>query len=158
MVHNAQGTTADASRSTMAQAPAEPNASTGANAPADSKPAGQSTNTDQMREAMDNIDAATASAVAIDLVRGNKERATQRVALETGLAPQQVDQVMQGLGAKVEQYKASAKEAADQAAKYTAAAMWAAFVAALIALVSAALGGWMGARNVHRVYDYDVVA
>lgn len=39
-----------------------------------------------------------------------------------------------------------------QAAHYMAALMWAAFVSAVVSLITAALGGWMGAHHVHRVY------
>jgi hypothetical protein len=111
----------------------------------------------QVRKAMDAIDKDTAAAIAIDLVRGNPEQAKARLAAETGMAKADVDQVMQGLQAKADQYKAQAKEAADKTAKYSAAAMWALFVSVLVSLISAAFGGWMGARNVHRVYDYEVV-
>ena len=37
-------------------------------------------------------------------------------------------------------------------ARYTAAAMWIIFLSSLIALVAAAIGGWMGAGHIHRVY------
>lgn len=39
-----------------------------------------------------------------------------------------------------------------QATHYLAAVMWVAFVSAVISLITAALGGWMGAHHVHRVY------
>jgi hypothetical protein len=39
-----------------------------------------------------------------------------------------------------------------QATHYVATIMWAAFVSAVISLITAALGGWMGAHHVHRVY------
>lgn len=39
-----------------------------------------------------------------------------------------------------------------QATHYMAAVMWAAFVSAVVSLITAALGGWMGAHHVHRVY------
>ena len=110
-----------------------------------------------VRKAMDSLDKETASAVAADLVRGNPEQAKARLAADTGLSKGDVDQVMQGLQQKTDEYKAKAKEAADKAAKYSAAAMWALFVGVLISLIAAAVGGWVGARNVHRVYDFEVV-
>ena len=39
-----------------------------------------------------------------------------------------------------------------QAAHYMAALMWTAFGAAVVSLIASALGGWMGAHHVHRVY------
>jgi len=109
----------------------------------------------QVRQAMDQVDKATTAAIAADLLRGNTERAKARLAAETSLEPGAVDQIMQGLTQKTDQYKAQAKQAADQAARYTSAAMWAIFVSCLIALVAAAIGGWVGANNVHRVYDLE---
>lgn len=49
---------------------------------------------------------------------------------------------------------ASATAAIDpiQATHYLARLMWAAFASAVVSLVTAALGGWMGAHHVHRVY------
>lgn len=44
--------------------------------------------------------------------------------------------------------------AVDQArlAHYVAAAMWTAFGSAVVSLIAAAIGGWLGAHHVHRVY------
>ena len=39
-----------------------------------------------------------------------------------------------------------------QAAHYLAAIMWTAFGSAVVSLITSALGGWMGAHHVHRVY------
>ena len=39
-----------------------------------------------------------------------------------------------------------------QATHYVAVIMWVAFVSAVVSLITAALGGWMGAHHVHRVY------
>jgi len=45
---------------------------------------------------------------------------------------------------------------AEAVAHYTAATMWVAFVSGLLALVTAALGGWLGARHVPHVYHLRV--
>ena len=39
-----------------------------------------------------------------------------------------------------------------QATHYMAALMWAGFASAVVSLIAAAVGGWMGAHHVHRVY------
>jgi len=41
---------------------------------------------------------------------------------------------------------------ATQTAHYLAAVMWTAFGSAVVSLITSALGGWMGAHHVHRVY------
>ena len=128
-----------------------PSASTGANAPAKGGDTGA--NAADVRKAMESIDKDTMAAVTADFVRGNTDQARARIAAETGLPQDRMDQVMQAVQQKTEQYKQQAKEAADKAAHYSAAAMWALFASVLLSMVAAGLGGWMGARNVHRVYD-----
>jgi hypothetical protein len=39
-----------------------------------------------------------------------------------------------------------------QARHYLAAVMWATFASAVVSLITAAVGGWMGASHIHRVY------
>lgn len=39
-----------------------------------------------------------------------------------------------------------------QTTHYVAAVMWAVFASAVVSLITASLGGWMGAHHVHRVY------
>lgn len=114
-------------------------------------------NPEELRRAMDRLDANAMASISADLARGNNERAKQRVAAESGLPQQEVDAVMKNLSVQAERYKAEAKEAADRAAKYTSAAMWAMFFSSLIALLAAAFGGWLGGGNVHRVYDVQPV-
>jgi hypothetical protein len=99
------------------------------------------------------IDGETTSAVAIDLLRGKTDDAKARVVADTGLQPAEADSVIQSLSPQIEKYKTEIKDAADQARRYTAAAMWAVFFSSLIALVAAAVGGWMGAGHIDRVYD-----
>lgn len=41
---------------------------------------------------------------------------------------------------------------ANAVAQYTVRVMWTAFGCAIVSLVTAAFGGWLGARHVHRVY------
>jgi hypothetical protein len=47
----------------------------------------------------------------------------------------------------------AAKARAERIAKYTAGAMWALFFSSIAGAFSAALGGWLGAGHLHRVYD-----
>jgi hypothetical protein len=148
MARSAQGGTATA-------ATQEGSASAGASKPA--AEGGAQVDSGQLRRAMDQIDAQTTASVAADLIRGNTDRAKTRLAAGTSLSRAEVDQVMQGMAQQVERAKGEAKEAADKAAKYSSAAMWAVFVSSLIGLLAAALGGWMGASNVSRVYDTDVL-
>jgi hypothetical protein len=127
----------------------------GASAPADQ--GGGQVNSAEMRKAMESIDAQTTASVAGELMRGNMDAAKSRLAAGTTLSRAEVDQVVQGMNQQVERAKAKAKEAADKAASYTSAAMWAMFISSIIALIAAALGGWMGGANMHRVWDTEIV-
>lgn len=50
-----------------------------------------------------------------------------------------------------------AKAKAERVAKYTAGALWALFFSSIAGAFAAALGGWLGAGHLHRVYDDDPV-
>lgn len=105
-----------------------------------------------VRRAADQLDRQTMAAVATALMKGNTENAKALLAANTSLSQAEIDQTVQGLSAQVEKYKADVQAAADAASRYTAAAMWIIFLSSLIALVSAAVGGWLGAGHIHRVY------
>jgi hypothetical protein len=105
------------------------------------------------RQAAGAIDAESRSAVALDLLRGRNDDAKSRLVASAGLQPSEADAVLQSVSPQVERLRGQIKEAAEQARRYTAAGMWAALLAGLISLVTAALGGWMGAGHIHRVHD-----
>jgi cobalamin biosynthesis Mg chelatase CobN len=105
-----------------------------------------------VRRAADQLDRQTMAAVAAALMKGNTENAKALLAANTSLSQAEIDQTVQGLSAQVDKYKADVQAAADAASRYTAAAMWIIFLSSLIALVAAAMGGWLGAGHVHRVY------
>jgi hypothetical protein len=96
------------------------------------------------------------SAVASALLRDKPDDAAARLAADTGLQPAEAAAVIKNVSPQVAKYKAEIKEAADQARRYTAAAMWAVFLSSFIALITAAIGGAVGARHIHRVHDRGV--
>jgi hypothetical protein len=131
-------------------APVAPAPAAGAATPA-SPPAAQASAVD-VRRAADQLDRQTMAAVATALMKGNTENAKALLAANTSMPPADIDQTLQDLSAQVDKYKADVQAAADAAARYTATAMWIIFFSSLIALVAAAIGGWLGARHIHRVY------
>ena len=92
------------------------------------------------------------AAVATALIKGNTENAKALLAANTSMSQADIDQTLQDLSAQVDKSKADVQAAADAAARYTATAMWIIFFSSLIALVAAAIGGWLGAGHIHRVY------
>jgi hypothetical protein len=85
-------------------------------------------------------------------MKGDTENAKALLAANTSLSQAEVDQTLQSVAAQVEKYKAEAQAAADRAARYTATAMWIVFISSLLAMIAAALGGWLGAGQIHRVH------
>jgi hypothetical protein len=105
-----------------------------------------------VRRAADQLDRQIMAAVATALVKGNTENAKVLLAANTSMSQAEIDQTLQGLSAQVDKYRADVQAAADAAARYGATAMWIIFASSLIALVAAAIGGWLGAGHIHRVY------
>lgn len=120
-------------------------------APAAAPPVAQASAAD-VRRAADELDRQSMHAVAAALMTGNTDNAKALLAANTSMSQAEIDQTIQGLSAQVDKYKADVQAAADKAARYTASAMWVIFLSSFIALVAAAVGGWLGAGHVHRVY------
>jgi hypothetical protein len=131
-------------------APATSATAAGAATPA-SPPVAQASAAD-VRRAADQLDRQTMAAVATALMKGNTENAKALLAANTSMSQADIDQTLQDLSVQVDKYKADVQAAADAAARYTATAMWIIFFSSLIALVAAAIGGWLGAGHIHRVY------
>jgi hypothetical protein len=132
----------------VAPAPGSP----GAGAATVNPPPSPQASAADVRRAADQLDRQTMSAVATALMKGNTENAKALLAADTSMSQAEIDQTLQGLSAQVDKYKADVQAAADAAARYVATAMWIIFLSSLIALVAAAVGGWLGAGHVHRVY------
>lgn len=69
-----------------------------------------------------------------------------------GVSTEAIDQNLPRLATEGNAASTQMKADADRAAHYTSMALWIAFIAGLLALITAAIGGKMGAGNVHRVY------
>jgi hypothetical protein len=72
--------------------------------------------------------------------------------LANGASSESIDQTLLRLATEASAANTNIRANADRAAHYTSMALWIAFIAGLLALITAAIGGRMGAGNVHRVY------
>jgi hypothetical protein len=133
-------------------APAPTTAAPGAGAVTTAPQASAQASAADVRRAADQLDRQTMAAVATALMKGNTENAKALLAANTSMSQAEIDQTLQGLSAQVDKYKVDVQAAADAAARYTATAMWIIFFSIFIALVAAAIGGWLGAGHIHRVY------
>jgi hypothetical protein len=134
--------------SPVAPATAAPGASS---TPAAQQSPGQPSAAD-VRHATEQLDRQSMGAVAAALMKGNTDNARALLAANTSMSQAEIDQILQGLSAQVDKYKADVQAAADATARYTASAMWIVFLSSLIALIAAAVGGWLGAGHIHRVH------
>lgn len=98
------------------------------------------------------LDGRTATAVTAALLANHAETAKALLAANTDMSPSDINATVQGLSPQVSEAQAHMKAAADKAAHYAAMAMWVLFLSIVLSLLAAALGGWLGASHVHRVY------
>lgn len=132
-----QAMAAPASASSTVQAPMEP--MTGAGMPMGSHGSGR-------------LDPHSAELVTAALLANHPDTAKAVLAANTNMSQADVDSTVQSMSAEVDQAKSNMKAAADKAAHMTAMAMWVLFISLLLSLIAAAIGGWLGASHVHRVY------
>ncbi len=112
----------------------------------------------QVNQAINQLDGGTLAGVAGRLLRGDTEGAKNLIVLNTNLSRADVDKVVNGLSAKVPQYKAEVEQRAQQAARYTAALLWVMFISGLVGLIAAIIGGASGAAGAAKAYRRGYVA
>ncbi|HET6552986.1 MAG TPA: hypothetical protein VFG49_05545 [Dyella sp.] len=92
------------------------------------------------------------SAIIGALLAGHTDAARTLLAAQTDMpmdtATARVNSWLPTVNAARDQIKSDA----DRVKHYAAAGMWALVLSALVGLLAAALGGWVGARQIHRVY------
>ena len=86
------------------------------------------------------------------LIAGHEDTASALLAAESGTSQSDAAASLARLAPETQAATRETKAAADAAAHYAAMTLWIAFISALLALIAAALGGWLGAGQVHRVY------
>lgn len=149
---------AEAQRPDAAEpAPAE---DTPATAAAPSTTAPPAASQQEIRRALDEIDADTLMAAARPILAGEPERAKDVLAVNTSLREREIDTVVDGVSQEMSQQIDEAKQQMDQAVEtastYAQAVTWTAFIAGALSLIVAIAGGWLGAGTVHRLYAVDV--
>lgn len=86
------------------------------------------------------------------LIAGHQDTASALLAAESDTSQADAAASLARLAPEIQAATREAKVTADKAAHYAAATLWIAFISAFLALIAAALGGWLGAGQVHRVY------
>ncbi|MGP1664942.1 MAG: hypothetical protein ACTS5I_03310 [Rhodanobacter sp.] len=97
-------------------------------------------------------DSRLAAPITAALIAGHDDTASALLAADRGVTQADMATSLAQLAPEIQAAKRDAKVAADTAAHYAAMTLWIAFISAFLALIAAALGGWLGANHVHRVY------
>lgn len=85
-------------------------------------------------------------------ILGNRMDTARALLMADGVSSGAIDQALPRLSNEAAAANTRLKASANEAARYTSIALWVVFLSGLLALLAAALGGWLGSDNVHRVY------
>ncbi len=85
-------------------------------------------------------------------ILGNRMDNARALLMADGVSTGTIDQVLPRLRNEAEAANTQLKADVNKAARYTSIALWVVFLSGLLALLAAAVGGWLGSDNVHRVY------
>jgi hypothetical protein len=114
----------------------------------------------EIRQALDEIDANTLVAAAQPIIAGEPERAKDVLAVNTNLSEREIDAIVEGVSGEMTQQIDEAKQqlnrTVETASTYAQAVSWTAFIAGALSLIVAIVGGWIGARTVREVYAPEV--
>ena len=97
-------------------------------------------------------DRAASDQVVAALLAGKDAVASDLLAADMSTTSASAAQIVNELAPRISAARDDAKATAEQAAHHAAAALWMFFISAFLALIAAALGGWLGAGHIHRVY------
>lgn len=106
----------------------------------------------EVRKAIEQLDAQALQAASIQLLQGNTEAAKAVLAVNTNLSKAEVDEIVEGIEQYVQQLQERIRQRMETVSDYSQAVLWTAFVSSLLGLIVAILGGWVGAGGVRHFY------
>lgn len=86
------------------------------------------------------------------ILAGQDDIAIALLAADTGTSQDSAAASLQKLTPEIGAARSESKMASDKAAHYLSLTLWIAFISGFLALLSSAVGGWLGAGRIHRVY------
>ncbi len=93
-----------------------------------------------------------AAPIVAAILAGQDDIAIALLAADTGTSQDAAAATLQKLTPEIGAARSESKLAADKAAHYLSLTLWVAFLSGFLALLSSAIGGWLGAGHIHRVY------
>jgi len=98
------------------------------------------------------VEPAVSDAVVGSLLAGRAGTAKGLLLAYTTDSPDAIDLAMSSWSGLVDVAQADLKKQSERAAHHLSMACWITFLSGLLALIAASIGGWLGGRNVHKVY------
>ncbi|WP_458072104.1 hypothetical protein [Rhodanobacter sp. BL-MT-08] len=86
------------------------------------------------------------------ILAGQDDIASALLAADTGTSQDSAAASLQKLTPQIDTARAESRMTADKAAHYLSLTLWIAFISGFLALLASAVGGWLGAGHIHRVY------
>ncbi|NYE30061.1 hypothetical protein HDE78_003029 [Rhodanobacter sp. K2T2] len=86
------------------------------------------------------------------LLASQDQVASALLAADTGTSTASAAASLQKLTPQIDAARSETKVEADKAAHYLSLTLWIAFLSGFLSLLGSALGGWLGAGQIHRVY------
>lgn len=119
----------------------------------------------EVRRAIDQLTPEVLRRVGQQMLLGNTDAAKNTLVVNTDLSEQEIDEVVDGVSAEVEQqineYRQQINAGLETASDYTQAVLWALFISSALGLAAAIFGGGIGAdtvRNLSVVTKRNVVS
>lgn len=117
---------------------------------------GPETTPQDVRRAINQLDAETMQALAMKIAGGDVQGAKRVLAQNTNLSSAQIEDLyvgaQQGIQEELESYQAVLSETMETVTDYTQAILWVSFGGAAMALVVSLGGGWLGAHSGRQAY------
>lgn len=92
------------------------------------------------------------SPIVTALLAGQDDVAAALMAADTGTGTEAAAASLQKLTPQIDAARSESKMAAEKTAHYLSLTLWIAFLSGFLSLLAAAVGGWLGAGQIHRVY------
>ncbi|MEM8756588.1 MAG: hypothetical protein AAGF47_02255 [Planctomycetota bacterium] len=108
-----------------------------------------------IRQAINELDAAALQRVSLRLIQGDPEAAKDVLTANTSLSDRQIDElvtsVVRDIETELADLQTAAAEATEAASDYAVAVLWSAFGVAALSLVMCIFGGWIGTESTRQI-------
>lgn len=113
---------------------------------------GANANSNAIQQALNQLSNVQLAKVATYLLQDNTDAAKNSLAINSNLSQNQINQIIGNLDNSVQKNKQIIKDYTQSVTNYTAATLWIILVSQILSLITAIVGGWMGADVLNKRY------